>query len=134
MRKADKREKPKEEKEREEIQMRTVETNKEARAKMLPLQINRVVVALCGDYERRQREIEKQTADEKTIEHYRFLNQVIDSALEEECEEGIRKKLREDIGNGVGHRRTQLYYMAAGTYKTRKRNCKYRIAKKLNLV
>ena len=114
--------------------MRTVETNKEAREKMLPLQINRVVVALCGDYERRQKEIEKKTADEKTIEQYRFLNEVIDSALEEECEEGIRKKLREDIGNGIGHRRTQLYYMAAGTYKTRKRNCKYRIAKKLNLV
>ena len=114
--------------------MAVVETNKEARAKMLPLHINRVVVALCGDYERREKEIEKQTSDEKTIEHYRYLNSVIDKALEEECEEGIRKKLREDIGNGVGHRRTQLYYMAVGTYKTRQRNCKYRIAKKLNLV
>ena len=101
---------------------------------ILPLSVNRVVVALCGDYDRRKREIEKNRIDKETLSHYKELNDLIDEAINEECETGIRSTMRSDIGNGVGHRRTQLYYMAAGTYKTRKRNSKYRIAKKLNLL
>lgn len=101
---------------------------------ILPISVNRIVVALCGDYDRRKREIEKNKIDTETLAYYRRLNAAIDEALYEECEEGIRNTMRSDIGNGVGHRRTQLYYMAAGTYKTRKRNSKYRIAKRLNLV
>ncbi len=112
----------------------TVDKNEEKNEKILPLQVNRVVVALCGDYDRRKKEIKKQQSDIATLQYYQYLNDTIDKALEEECEEGIRTKIREDIGNGVGHRRTQLYYMAPGTYKKRKRNCKYRIAKKLRLV
>ena len=110
------------------------ELRNEQTSKMLPLQVNRMVVALCGDYDRREREIRKNSMDKTTLQYYQYLNDVIDTSLEEECEEAIRKNIREDIGNGVGHRRTQLYYMAAGTYKKRKRNCKYRIAKKLRLV
>lgn len=101
---------------------------------ILPLSVNRVVVALCGDYDRRKKEIEKNKIDSSTIEYYKYLNAAIDEAIDEECEEGIRGTMRSDIGNGVGHRRTQLYYMAVGTYKSRKRNSKYRIAKKLNLL
>jgi hypothetical protein len=101
---------------------------------ILPMSVNRIVVALCGDYDRRKREIEKNKIDTETLAYYRRLNAAIDEALYEECEEGIRNTMRSDIGNGVGHRRTQLYYMAAGTYKSRKRNSKYRIAKRLNLV
>ena len=101
---------------------------------ILPMSVNRIVVALCGDYDRRKREIEKNKIDTETLAYYRRLNAAIDEALYEECEEGIRSTMRSDIGNGVGHRRTQLYYMAPGTYKTRKRNSKYRIAKRLNLV
>lgn len=100
----------------------------------LPLSVNRVVVAICGDYDRRKREIEKNKIDAETLLHYKQLNDAIDEAINEECEVGIRNTMRSDIGNGVGHRRTQLYYMAAGTYKTRKRNSKYKIAKKLNLL
>ena len=101
---------------------------------ILPLSVNRVVVAICGDYDRRKREIEKNKIDGETLSHYRQLNDLIDEAITEECEVGIRSTMREDIGNGVGHRRTQLYYISPGTYKTRKRNAKYRIAKKLNLL
>ena len=101
---------------------------------ILPLSVNRVVVALCGDYDRRKKEIEKNRIDKETLSHYKELNDLIDEAINEECEKGIQNTMRSDIGNGVGHRRTQLYYMAAGTYKTRKRNSKYRIAKKLNLL
>ena len=101
---------------------------------ILPLSVNRVVVALCGDYDRRKKEIEKNRIDKETLSHYKELNDLIDEAINEECEKGIQNTMRSDIGNGVGHRRTQLYYMAAGTYKTRKRNSKYKIAKKLNLL
>ena len=101
---------------------------------ILPLSVNRVVVALCGDYDRRKKEIEKNRIDKETLSHYKELNDLIDEAINEECEKGIQNTMRSDIGNGVGHRRTQLYYMAAGTYKTRKRNSKYKIANKLNLL
>ncbi len=114
--------------------MRTTEFRSEQTEKILPLQVNRMVVALCGDYDRRKKEIEKNEIDKDTLQYYRYLNDVIDASLTEECEPAIINNIREDIGNGVGHRRTQLYYMAAGTYKKRKRNCKYRIAKKLRLL
>ena len=100
----------------------------------LPLSVNRVVVAICGDYDRRKKEIEKNNIDKETLLHYKQLNSAIDEALGETCEQAILPTMRNDIGNGVGHRRTQLYYMATNTYKSRKRNAKYRIAKKLNLV
>ena len=96
--------------------------------------VYRIVCSLCKDYDRRAREVRKGEKDAATLLHYVHLNDVIDLSIASACEEGIRQQMREDIGNGVGYRRTQLYYIAEGTYKTRKRASIEAIARNLHLI
>ncbi len=100
----------------------------------LPLDVSRTVVALCNDYDRRRREILRKVLPEAVLRHYEFLNSVIDTALREVCEEGIREDMRRDIGLGRGHRMSPIYCLSAKTFKRRKRDTKKRIAELLLLV
>ena len=102
----------------------------------LPPEVGRVVVALCGDYDRRERALrsDKATASRETLRHYNMLNRAIDRALAEVCEEPIRHQLLHDIGERRGARRTSIITMSEGTYKRRKRDSTYRIAKELRLL
>ncbi len=104
------------------------------KSEQLPLGVNRVVVALCGDYDRRERAIRRREATPEVLSSYTALNRAIDDALAEVCEEGIRVQMRADIGAGRGARRSPLYFLSEGTYKKRKRAAKYRIARILNLL
>ncbi len=100
----------------------------------LPLCVNRLVVALCGDYERRASVLRRQAAAAEVLSRFCALNSAIDEAVAQVCEEGIRRQMREDIGAGRGARRSPLYYISEGTYKNRKRAAKYHIARRLNLL
>jgi len=42
--------------------------------------------------------------------------------------------MRRDISNGTDHRATRLYYLSPKTYKARKRESKYAIARALGLI
>jgi hypothetical protein len=57
-----------------------------------------------------------------------------DKTVAEVCEDGIREQIRLDIGAGRGARRTPLYFLSEGTYKSRKRDTKWRIAEELKLL
>ena len=100
----------------------------------LPPGVGRTVRALCEDYDRRALEIKKGTMSPEVLGHYMILNAAIDKALAECCEEEIRTEIRHDIGAGVGHRFTQLYYLSTGTYKTRKRDATLAMAKAMKLI
>ncbi len=100
----------------------------------LPLEVNRLVIALCGDYDRRQHILERKCASPDTLAHFYQLNSAIDNAVAEVCEEAICRQMREDIGAGRGARRSPLYFLSEGAYKQRKRAAKYRIARSLNLL
>ena len=50
------------------------------------------------------------------------------------CEEGILTEMRRDIGAERGYHFSQLYFLAEGTYKDRKRKSKRAIAKALHLI
>ncbi len=92
------------------------------------------MVALCGDYERREQAIRRKSAPEAVLSSYAALNRSIDRAVGEVCEEAICRQMREDIGAGRGARRSPLYMLGEGTYKRRKRSAKYSIARNLNLL
>ncbi len=100
---------------------------------VLPLDVSRTVVSLCNDYDRRARELIRGEKSPSVLTHYRYLNDTIDAAIAEVCEEGIREAMRRDIGLNRGHRMSPIYFMADKTYKKRKRLSKLRIAEALAL-
>lgn len=100
----------------------------------LPPEAQRVVIALCADYDRRERALCKGDADAAVLANYACLNRTIDRAVAAVCEEGICRQIRADIGARRGARRTPLYYLGEGTFKRRKRAAEYHIAKALSLV
>ena len=102
--------------------------------KPLPKGVGRAVRALCEDYDRRALEIERGKLPPDILGNYMILNAKIDQALADCCEEEIRNEIRHDIGAGVGHRFTQVYYMAPATYKARKRSSAVAIAKAMTLI
>lgn len=100
----------------------------------LPESVERAVRAMCEDYERRAAEIRRGALSAEVLAHYTLLNAAIDRAISECCEDGIRLEMRRDIGNGRGYHFSQLYFLAEGTYKDRKRKCKHAVAKALHLI
>ena len=102
--------------------------------KRLPLSLERTIMGLCGDYDRRERVLERSAATPDVLASYERLNRGIDRAVAEVCEDSIREQIRIDIGSGHGARRTPLYFLGEGTYKSRKRDAKWRIAEELKLL
>ena len=100
----------------------------------LPLSVDRAVRAMCEDYDRRAREIARGALSPRVIAHYMLLNASIDEAIASVCEVGIRAEIRRDIGNGTGHRFTQLYFLSPKVYKSRKRAAKEAVARALGLL
>ena len=102
--------------------------------KRMPLSLDRTIVGLCGDYDRRERVLARSAATPEVLAQYERLNRGIDRAVADVCEDGIREQIRLDIGAGRGARRTPLYFISEGTYKSRKRETKWRIAEELKLL
>ena len=100
----------------------------------LPTVLNRLIVALVADYERRASILRRRAAAEDVLDRYHRLNRAIDEAIEEVCEPAICRQMRLDIGDCRGARRTPLYFLGEGLYKRRKRAAKERIAQKLGLL
>ena len=100
----------------------------------MPLSLDRTIVGLCGDYDRRERVLAHSDAPPEVLAQYERLNRGIDRAVADVCEDGIREQIRLDIGAGRGARRTPLYFLSEGTYKSRKRDTKWRIAEELKLL
>lgn len=95
----------------------------------------KIVCALCKDYERREKAIRENKLNSEDLSLYKYLNDTIDKSIAEVsiCAETWRVQLRKDIGNGVGHRRTQLYDMPISLYKECKRLFINAIARNLRL-
>ena len=100
----------------------------------IPVEVDRLVVAICGDYERRGRLLRRTTLSPEVRDALAAMNAAIDAAIAEVCEAGIRLQIRRDIGERRGARRTPLYCLGEATYKRRKHDAKLAIAKALHLM
>lgn len=101
--------------------------NENARGVVLEPTLDRVIVALCGDYTRRS----KCKDDPENGDFLADLNAAIDGAIAAEMpsyDERAREAMREDIGTRRGATYTPLYDMSPATYKRLKRRIKARIA------
>ncbi len=96
-----------------------------------------MVIALCEDYDRRERVLSGNKADEETRAFYAHLNRVIDTSLDlslEKLDPPARVAMREDIACRRGATYSPLYELSPATYKRYKRRAKYTIAVNLGLI
>lgn len=100
----------------------------------LPLAVERMISALCEDYDRRRQALGEGMLDRGLLDEYRRLNDLIDDALEETCEPPLRPLMRSDLADRRGAFYTQAYWISEGTYKERKQMAKHAIAHRMHLL
>ena len=96
--------------------------------------LDRLIVALCLDFERRCEAIKEKSFARRTLMEYRYLNaRIYDAAVEIA---GIRDGpiFIKDIGERIGYVNSELVYMSEVSYKRKKCEIKRAIAKKLYLT
>ena len=101
----------------------------------LPLDVERTIADLCLGYKRRRNALlDVERLCPATAAEFMRVNNAIDAALNEECEDGIRQTMLEDLAVRRGHRTSPLYAISPNTYKARKMRTKYNIARRLSLI
>ncbi len=95
--------------------------------------LDRLIVALCADYERRARLIREGGIPLRMLSELSYLNmKILEGAEEEACYDGM--VFISEIGARVGYVNSELDFMSESTYKRRKAEVKQSIAKKLYLI
>ena len=101
---------------------------------LIPPGIEKTVVALCYDYERRAEAIRTHSVSRRTEMQYRYLNYKLYGAACEAAGEDDALLYLTDIGDGIGYANTELLDVSETTYKSIKREVKINIARALNLI
>lgn len=95
--------------------------------------LDRLVVALCEDFARRERLIREGGLSLRMLSELRYLNmKILEGAEEEACSDG--EIFISEIGGRVGYVNSALDFMSEATYKRRKADIKRNIARKLYLA
>ena len=100
---------------------------------LMPKTLDAIVVALCADYSRRAKEIEGREMPFNVTMEYRFLNYRIITAAMEIAGERDALTFVSEIGGRRGYADSATY-LSESVYKTRKKEVKENIAKKLSLL
>ncbi len=103
------------------------------RSRRLPLETERTVRALCAGYHRRKYRRDSYPHPTRGTLSEEEINALIDDALEESCEAGLRSVLREDIAERRGVKYTRAVWIGESGYKERKAQAKRAIAKRFGL-
>ncbi len=97
----------------------------------LSLSLERRIRELCAAYPRNARHIAERRLPSAMLERMRRENALVDDALAESCEEGLRMPMREDLALRRGSMFTQVFFLSESTYKRRKAAAKAAFAKRL---
>ena len=100
---------------------------------LMPKTLDALVVALCADYSRRAEAIDLRELPFNVIMEYRFLNYRIITAAMEIAGERDALTFVSEIGGRHGYVNSGTY-LSESVYKTRKKEIKQNIAKKLSLL
>ena len=100
---------------------------------LMPKTLDALVVALCADYSRRAEAIDLRELPFNVIMEYRFLNYRIITAAMEISGERDALTFVSEIGGRHGYVNSGTY-LSESVYKTRKKEIKQNIAKKLSLL
>ena len=96
--------------------------------------LDMLVVALCYDFERREKAIAERSCKTRTEMEYRYINYRILDAAEEIVSERYARIFIDEIGNRVGYAYSMVDCMSELFYKARKRDIKLNIARHLHLL
>ncbi len=100
---------------------------------LMPKTLDAVIIALCADYARRAEATCGQEIPFNVMMEYRFLNyRIINAAMEIAGERDALTFVLE-IGSRCGYANSATY-LSESVYKTRKKEVKENIAKKLSLL
>ena len=100
---------------------------------LMPKTLDAIVIALCADYARRASAIEEREIPFNVTMEYRFLNYRIINAAMEIAGERDALAFVTEIGEKRGYTSSNLY-LSESVYKTRKKEVKENIAKRLSLM
>ena len=101
--------------------------------KVMPKGTDALVVALCADYFRRKRLIERKTASYTVIMECRYLNYRILDAAASVVGTAYAERFIREIGERRGYDPSGDIYMSEIYYKRKKREVKLAIAKRLSI-
>ena len=102
--------------------------------KKIPDGVDKIIVAICKDYPRRKKALEHGRAHGQTKRYFLRLNNAIETALDEECDEWVRVDMLTDIAENRGFRKTRSCYVTQRSYYDSKRRVKHALARKLHLL
>ena len=101
--------------------------------KIMPKATDKLIVALCADYFRRKRLVDRKLASYTVIMECRYLNyRILDAACSIVGCNNAEKFIRE-IGEGIGYAESCMEEISESVYKEKKREVKWAIARRLSL-
>ena len=96
--------------------------------------LDRLIVAICADFARRQEAIESRSVGRRVRMEYAYMNSRVLDGAGEISGGALAKTFIDEIGSGTGYAGSKLCGMGESTYKTYKKEIKENIAKKLSLM
>jgi hypothetical protein len=102
--------------------------------KLIPEGVDRIVTALCLDYERRAEAIRHRSVGRRTEMQYRYFNYQLYRAACEIAGEDDALLYIDEIGSCTGYANTELTSVSETTYKKIKSEVKLNIARALCLI
>jgi hypothetical protein len=100
----------------------------------IPETVDRVVTALCADYDRREAVIMSRVGSLRVQVECRYLNHKIMEAASEVVGEYLAGLYIKEIGDKTGYAKSLVECVSESTYKLAKREIKSSIARRLHLV
>lgn len=98
--------------------------------------LDRLIVAICADYERRKAAIEEGSVSRRVKMEYQYMNSRVLDGAGEISGSALAETFIDEIGNGTGYAASKvcgMKDMCESTYKIYKSEIKGNIAKKLSL-
>lgn len=96
--------------------------------------LDRVIIALCADYDRRKSAVAQKLVNPRCTMEYKYLNYRIYEAAAEIVGAAYAELYIDEIGRSVGYAKTAHPAAGEQTYKTEKQEVKHNIARKLHLI
>ena len=104
------------------------------RSIVLPDSLDKLIVALCQDYKRRQNAILERSFSSRTQMEYRYINYRIEEGALEICPINCVESFIDEIAMRRGYAGSSIDCMSESTYKRQKQEIKYNVARKLHLI
>lgn len=92
-----------------------------------------LIIALCRDYETRERAIEEKSCKRRTLMEYEYINRRLSDAAREIVGKDFRTYIHE-IGERIGYAYSRVDGLSETDYKIKKKEVKLNIARKLHLL